>query len=123
MVNIENFTARRELLIEQDFYASILFYNLSMAIKQYVEYCERIKKRLKKDYAINYNVTAGILKDELWNILQLPSKSRIKKLLQKICHILSKMKVKINRTQRKDMEVKTSDKTAKYHLNKRRAMV
>ena len=123
VVNIENFTARREMLIRQDFYASILFYNISMALKQYVEYCERIANRLKKDYAINYNVTAGILKEELWNILQLPSKSRIKKLLQTICNILSKMKVKINRTQRKDMEVKTSDKTAKYHLNKRRAMV
>ena len=123
VVNIENFTARREMLIRQDFYASILFYNISMALKQYVEYCERIANRLKKDYAINYNVTAGILKEELWNILQLPSKSRIKKLLQTICNILSKRKVKINRTQRKDMEVKTSDKTAKYHLNKRRAMV
>ena len=123
VVNIENFTARREILIKQDFYASILFYNISMALKQYIEYSERIAKRLKKDYAINYNVTAGILKEELWNILQLPSKSRIKKLLQRICNILSKMKVKINRTQRKDMEVKTSDKTAKYHLNKRRAMV
>ena len=111
------------MLIRQDFYASILFYNISMALKQYVEYCERIANRLKKDYAINYNVTAGILKEELWNILQLPSKSRIKKLLQTICNILSKRKVKINRTQRKDMEVKTSDKTAKYHLNKRRAMV
>ncbi len=123
VINIENFTARREILIKQDFYANILFYNISMTLKQYIEYCERIAKRLKKDYAINYNITAGILKEELWNILQLPSKSRIKKLLQTVCNILSKMKVKINRTQRKDMEVKTSDKTAKYHLNKRRAMV
>ena len=41
VIQIENFTARRELLIKQDFYTSILFYNISMALKQYVEYYER----------------------------------------------------------------------------------
>ena len=54
VIQIENFTARRELLIKQDFYASILFYNISMTLKQYIEYTERTSNKLKEDWAINY---------------------------------------------------------------------
>ena len=119
VIQIENFTARRELLIKQDFYASILFYNISMTLKQYVEYTERASNKLKEDWAINYNVTVGILKIELWNILPLSSNSRIMEKLKSICNVLKKAKIKINKTLRKDMKVKTSDKTAKFHQNKR----
>ena len=119
VIQIENFTARRELLIKQDFYTSILFYNISMTLKQYIEYTERTSNKLKEDWAINYNVTVGILKIELWNILPSSSNSRIMEKLKSICNVLKKAKIKINKTSRKYMKVKTSDKTAKSHQNKR----
>ena len=77
VIQIENFTAIRELLIKQNFYASIPFYNISITLKQYIEYYERESNKLKEDQAINNNVTVGILKIELWNILPLSSNSRI----------------------------------------------
>ena len=49
VIQIENFTARRELLIKQDFYASILFYNISITLKQHVEYSEKASNKLKED--------------------------------------------------------------------------
>ena len=54
VIQIENFTARRKLLIKQDFYANIPFYNISITLKQYVEYSEKASNKLKEDWAINY---------------------------------------------------------------------
>ena len=59
VIQIENFTARRELLIKQDFYASILFYNISITLKQHVEYSKRASNKLKEDWAINYKCNSG----------------------------------------------------------------
>ena len=49
VIQIENFTARRKLLIKQDFHASILFYNISITLKQHVEYNEKASNKLKED--------------------------------------------------------------------------
>lgn len=123
VVNIENFTGRSKIIIEQDFYSKIVLYNTSMAMKLYME--EKIKQehKMNKETAINFNVTTGIIKTEINNILKADKIDKIKEILEMASKGLKNQIIKINRTMRKDMEIKYPDKTNKFSINKRKSLL
>jgi hypothetical protein len=70
-VHIENFSGKRRITIEQDFYSQILMYNILMEYK--IEYNAKLKKdpkykNYKCEYKVNMNILAGKLKSNLYKI-------------------------------------------------------
>lgn len=123
VINIENFTGYSTIIVKQDFYASILFYNISMAIKLHSEEKLKFSNKLKINQAINFNVTAGIVKIEIENLLYQSKIEEINETLETMIEYLEKQLITINTTARKDMEIKTSDIGCKFHINKRVALL
>lgn len=64
---IENFSGRKEICIKQDFYAKILTYNMTMALKQDGErhMTRLISKNKKRRYQINTSTALSLFKDIL----------------------------------------------------------
>lgn len=82
---IENFSGRKEICIKQDFYAKILTYNMTMALKQDGErYMTRlISKNKKRRYQINISTALSLFKDIL--IVLLREKEEFKLNLLEFC--------------------------------------
>ena len=82
---IENFNGRKEICIKQDFYAKILTYNMTMALKQDGErYMTRlISKNKKRRYQINISTVFSLFKDIL--IVLLREKEEFKLNLLEFC--------------------------------------
>ena len=90
----ENFSGRRKIIIEQDFYSDIYVFNIATTVKHDVnqEIEEKRKNNNKykyKDYQANFNIAIGIVKKELLNLLttdiekQQQTSMKIIKILQK----------------------------------------
>ena len=69
---IENFSGRKEICIKQDFYAKILTYNMTMALKQDGEryMTRKISKNNKRRYQINTSTALSLFKDILIVLLR-----------------------------------------------------
>lgn len=69
---IENFSARKEIGIKQDFYAKILTYNMTMALKQDGErfMSRKISKNKTRRYQINISTALSLFKDILIELLR-----------------------------------------------------
>lgn len=69
---IEDFSGRKEICIEQDFYAKILTYNMTMALKQDGErlMTRKISKNKKRRYQINTSTALSLFKDILIVLLR-----------------------------------------------------
>lgn len=82
---IENFNGRKDICIRQDFYAKILTYNMTMALKQDGEgYMTRlISKNKKRRYQINISTALSLFKDIL--IVLLREKEEFKQKLLEFC--------------------------------------
>lgn len=69
---IENFSGIKPLIIEQDFYATLLLSNIASIFEQEAEEelkQENMKKNLKYEYKINKNILVGKLKNSLIEML------------------------------------------------------
>mgnify|MGYP004444324393 CR=1 FL=1 len=119
VMNIENFTGYSEIIVKQDFYTKILIYNTCMIIKKYTEHMEKLKNKIKKNQSINFNITVGIVKEQMLDILYAKTRKEIREILKITYTAIKKHKIKINIKSRKDMEIKSPDKAAKFHMNKR----
>ena len=69
---IENFSGRKEICIKQDFYAKILTYNMTMALKQDGErvMTRKISKNKTRKYQINTSTALSLFKDILIVLLR-----------------------------------------------------
>lgn len=78
-INIENFSSKTVIGIEQEFYAQMMVYNMIEDLKR--DAGERIEnKRSKKyEYKINMNILAGIFKKKFIDILIIEEKERRRK--------------------------------------------
>lgn len=87
-INIENFSSKTVVGIEQDFYAQMMVYNMIEDLKRDAE--EEIIKNpeLKYDYKLNMNILAGIFKKKFIDVLMAPNKEessrRYKKMIDEI---------------------------------------
>lgn len=78
-IQIENFSGRRKRIIQQDFYANILIFNITTIIKH--ETNKEIKRKPKKTnkhkykgYTTNFNIAIGLIKDQMNNIIEATKK-------------------------------------------------
>ena len=70
----ENFSGRRKIIIEQDFYSDIYVFNMATVIKhdtnqQITRQPRKNNKHKYKEYQANFNITVGLVKKELLNLL------------------------------------------------------
>lgn len=90
----ENFSGRRKIIIEQDFYSDIYVFNIATTVKhdvnQEIEEKRKNKNKYKyKDYQANFNIAIGLVKKELLNLLT-PDKEKQQQTSMKIIKILQK---------------------------------
>lgn len=87
-INIENFSSKKVIGIEQDFYAQMLLYNMLEDLRS--DAGERLEqdKTKKYEYKINMNVMVGLFKEEFIRIFTLEDSRKVgreyKKLLKEI---------------------------------------
>ena len=87
-IEIENFTGKSELIINQDFYSSIYLFNLSMILKNNIQkHLEQKNKKKRKneekEYRTNFNVLIGRIKNKILELFT-SNRQKIKKILDTI---------------------------------------
>ena len=87
-IEIENYTGKSELIINQDFYSSIYLFNLSMILKNNIQkHLERKNKKKRKneekEYRTNFNVLIGRIKNKIIELFT-SNNQKIKKILNRI---------------------------------------
>ena len=120
-IEIENFSGKTTHAIEQDFHATVFTANVrALLAEEAQEELEQIhpKKQLKYDYKINKNISIGILKDEIAEVLFDPGND-LKAFCKRLKQEMKKSTVPI-RPGRKYKRIKKSNR--KYPMNRRRAI-
>lgn len=122
ILEIENFSGKSELAVQQDFHATVFTSNvvsllITEAQTEIEEEC--VGKKFKYKYKVNKNVSVGILKNELINILLSDYD------LDVYCEKL-KEKIKQNlvpiRPNRSFKRKKNREEGRRHHQNRRRAL-
>lgn len=97
-IEIENFTGKTKIAIEQDFYATIYIANMVELARMENEEILKEKhkdKELKYDYKPNLNVIIGTLKDQFIIMVLEENRRKRNKMLRKIIKQVSKSSVPI----------------------------
>jgi len=119
-LEIENFTGRSVLAIEQDFYATMYLTNIAAVAcweAQTIADKESKDKDNAYDYHINTNYAVGVLKDRFIKVLLEEDEDKRTKKITKIIFLLAKS-VSIVRPNRK-INRKPTTRKAKFHHNKK----
>jgi len=119
-IHIENFSGKRKIIIEQDFYSQTLLYNILIGFKN--EYNQKIAKNPKYQncvykYKVNINILAGKLKINLIKMVFAKTEHERKKLKQEINDTAIKNIIK---TKKKPKTTRKKTKTKKYPYNNRK---
>jgi len=115
-IEIEKFSGRTVLAIEQDFYASMLMANFqALIMRDAKKEMDKTNKKHKYEYKINRNLSYGYMKDRFVKILLSDDPDYYDQLKE-----LFKIEPVPIRNGRK-FERRARDKGKKYFLNKRRA--
>lgn len=117
-INIENFSAKTVIGIEQEFYAQMLVYNMLEDLKR--DAGERIEKnqRRKYEYKINMNILAGIFKKKYIDILLMKDEEEKEKKYLEMIETMSKYLIPIKPG--RSFERKKMHSMNKYRSNLRR---
>jgi hypothetical protein len=120
-IEIENFTGKRRLIIEQDFYSQCLMYNLLIGLKK--ELNKKIKKIKKyKDceykYKINMAILIGKLKSKLFNYIFTEDQNEKIKIMKGIKRTAERYLIKEKKTVKKDRTGKKTKKKYPYNNKK-----
>jgi hypothetical protein len=92
-LEIENFTGKTKIAIEQDFYASIYLSNMAELARQNSDNVIKAKnsdKVLKHEYKTNLNILIGTLKDKLVLMMLEPNPRKRDKIYKKIIDTISR---------------------------------
>ena len=97
----ENFSGRRKIIIEQDFYSDVYIFNIATVIKhdanqQITRQQRKNNKHQYKEYSANFNIAVGLVKKELLNLLT-PDEEKQQQAIQKIFKILQKNLIPIKK--------------------------
>ena len=117
-INIENFSSKTVVGVEQDFYAQMMVYNMIEDLKRDAE--EEMKKNpeLKYEYKLNMNILAGIFKKKFIDVLMAPTKEECSKRYMKMIDEIRKHVVPIKPG--RNFERKRMHSMNKYRSNLRR---
>jgi hypothetical protein len=97
-LHIENFSGKKRITIEQDFFSQILMYNILIEFKTKcnMELGKNLKyKNYKCVYKVNMNILAGKLKSSLYELFLVPSKEERKIIEEEIYSIAKKNTIKV----------------------------
>lgn len=92
-LQVENYSSRKIIGIEQEFYAGILVYNM---IEDLIKDAEEEKKRKGKyEYKINHNIAVGIYREEIIRIFGIEEEEERKKEYDRMVEEMSKYVVEV----------------------------
>ena len=122
-IEIENFTGKTKVAIEQDFYASIYLSNMAELARQHSDVVVKSKnanKTLKHEYKTNMNVLIGSLKDKFVLMMLEERPKKRDKLFKKIIDTISRNCVPI-RPDRSNPRI-TKKSSRKYKTGQKRCL-
>lgn len=107
LIQIEEFTGQREIIIKQDFYARIFTYNLAtlLKIESEKQKTRKSRKNTKREYQVNFSHIVGIIYINYYNLLTTDKQNK-KKIIK---HIINESKRELT----EKTEGKTKNKTRK----------
>jgi len=119
-IHIENFSGKKRIIIEQDFYAQTLMYNMLIDFK--TECNQKLRKtqqyqNSEYEYNVNINILAGKLKINLFKIVFAKSDEERRKFEQQIHDLAMKNLIK---TKNKPSTKRKKTKRKKHPYNNRK---
>lgn len=120
---IENFSGEKPIIIEQDFYATVLLSNIASIFEHEAEEAIReknSKKELKHEYKINKNILVGKLKNTLIEMLLEEDEERKSRMYERFIDEIKRNVVPIIKD--RNFERNKNKRANKYSKNRRRAL-
>ena len=124
ILEVENFTGQRKIIIEQDIYSKIFLLNLLLTIKKDADKDiqeKRKDKKLKHEYQANLNHLLGVLQTFLHKLLDCQTLEERQKITNHMMKLANQRLVLKKDERKKDPERHTGDTETKYQSNNRRA--
>lgn len=121
---IENFSGEKPIIVEQDFYATVLLSNIASIFEHEAEELvkeESSKKALKHEYKINKNILVGKLKNNLIEILLEDNGERKANMYEEFIQEIKRNVVPIIKDRNFERHHKAK-RSNKYSNNRRRAL-
>lgn len=105
----EKFTSSFKVLIEQDFFSSVLVFNLIQSMVKEAE--EKIdKNKYKHEMTINENMAIGLFKNEMIYIMLEQNDNKRLELYNKLINKISKYKIPIRKDRKYKINFRTNNK-------------
>lgn len=120
-LHIENFSAKKRLNIEQDFYSQIFMYNVLISAKKDLNIKikeESENEECEAEYKIDINLLAGKLKNKLFPIIFTEDTNERKKLWENIHRTIARYLIKVKKKPKSERKKKQSK--IKYPYNNRK---
>ena len=124
ILEVENFTGQRRIIIEQDIYSKIFLLNLLLTIKKDADQDiqeKRKDKNLKHEYQANLNHLLGVLQTFLHKLLNSQTPKERQEITNHMMKLANQRLVLKKDERKKDPERRTGDTETKYQSNNRRA--
>lgn len=124
ILEVENFTGQRRIIIEQDIYSKIFLLNLLLTIKKDADKDiqeKRKDKKLKHEYQANLNHLLGVLQTFLYKLLHCQTLEERQEITDHMMKLANQRLVLKKDERKKDPERHTGDTETKYQSNNRRA--
>ena len=124
ILEVENFTGQRRIIIEQDIYSKIFLLNLLLTIKKDADKDiqeKRKDKKLKHEYQANLNHLLGVLQTFLNKLLHSKTLEERQEITNHMMKLANQRLVLKKDERKKDSERHTGDTETKYQSNNRRA--
>lgn len=124
ILELENFTGQRRIIIEQDVYSKIFLLNLLLTIKKDADHEIQEKhknKNLKHEYQTNSNHLLGSLQPFLYKLINSESLKERQKITDHIIKLARQRLVLKKDERKKDPERHKGDSEADYKSNNRKA--
>lgn len=124
ILELENFTGQRRIIIEQDIYSKIFLLNLLLTIKKDADKDvqeKRKDKNLKHEYKCNQNHLLGTLQTFLYQLINCKTEQERQKITNHIILLANQRLVLKEDARIKDPERHTGDSNTRFQSNNRKA--
>ena len=124
ILELENFTGQRRIIIEQDIYSKIFLLNLLLTIKKDADKDvqeKRKDKNLKHEYKCNQNHLLGTLQTFLYHLINCKTEQERQKITNHIILLANQRLVLKEDARIKDPERHTGDSNTRFQSNNRKA--
>ena len=124
ILEVENFTGQRRIIIEQDIYSKIFLLNLLLTIKRDADKNiqeKRKDKNLQHEYQANLNHLLGVLQTFLYKLLNSKTIEERQKITDHMMKLANQRLVLKKDERKKSPEHHTGDTETKYQSNNKRA--